>query len=233
MWEAARRVAEAKPLIASVGDMAASGGYYIASAADEIYAHPDSIVGSIGVVGGKFSLEGLADDLGIHTYLLQRGRHAAWSTPFRPLTPSEREAFEGLLRDTYDRFISRVAEGRDMAREAVLAAAEGRVLTAQDAQPLGLVDEMAGLSDALAKARASGGLAPDADVEVWPSTKGWLDAIEEMLGQDGNDEVSAWLLGSAHRALGSELPIDAWQHALLVLGRERVALVPPFFFALR
>ena len=235
MWEAARQVSEVKPLIASVGDMAASGGYYIASAADEILAHPDSIVGSIGVVGGKFNFEGLAAELGVNTFVLQRGKRAAWSTPVRGLTPSERQAFEALLRDTYDRFIERVAEGREMERDKVLAAAEGRVLTAQDAQPLGLIDEMAGLSDALAKARASGGLGPDSQVEIWPASKGMLDAINELLGENGGDEVrlvtELWL--RRHARVISSLPLETWRDALLVLSQEHVALVPPFFFSLR
>ena len=222
MWEAARRLAEAKPLIASVGDMAASGGYYIASAADEILAQPDSIVGSIGVVGGKFNFEGLTDDLGIHTYVLKRGKRAAWSTPVRALTPSERQAFETLLRDTYDRFIARVAEGRDMEADRVLVAAEGRVLTAEDALPLGLIDEMAGLGDALAKARASAGLGPDSKVEVWPSTKGMLDAINQLLGQDDVDQLRVatrrWLLAS----VGLE-NFQRWYEALAVLPQEHVA----------
>ncbi|MDH3624219.1 MAG: signal peptide peptidase SppA [Myxococcales bacterium] len=235
MWEAARQVAEAKPLIASVGDMAASGGYYIASAADEILAHPDSLVGSIGVVGGKFNFEGLATELGVNTFVLQRGKRAAWSTPVRGLTPTERQAFETLLRDTYDRFIARVAEGRKMERDKVLAAAEGRVLTAQDAQALGLVDEMAGLSGALAKARAGGGLGPDSKVEVWPSSKGILDAINEIFGENGDDEVGLltelWL--RKHTRLEPWLPLETWRDALVVLGQEHVALVPPFFFSLR
>ncbi len=234
MWEAARQVAGAKPLIASIGDMAASGGYYIASAADEILAHPDSLVGSIGVVGGKFNFQGLATDLGVNTYVLQRGKRAAWSTPVRGLTPTERQAFETLLRDTYERFIARVAEGRKMERDQVLVAAEGRVLTAQDAKALGLVDEMAGLSDALAKARDRGGLGADSELEVWPTSKGLLEAINEILGENGDDEVGmlteVWL--RKHAGLRPSLPLETWQSALLVLGEEHVALLPPFFFSL-
>ncbi|MGB5811281.1 MAG: signal peptide peptidase SppA [Polyangiales bacterium] len=235
MWEAARRLAATKPLIASVGDMAASGGYYIASAADEILAHPESIVGSIGVVGGKFNFEGLADELGIHTFVLKRGDHAAWSTPVRGLSPSERKAFEGLLRDTYDRFIDRVAEGREMEESAVLAAAEGRVLTAQDAKPLGLIDEMAGLGDALAKARAGGGLASDAPVQVWPAQKGILDAVNELLGEGANDRVQVlarvWLERQSPTL--PAMAFNTWRRAWWTLGREHVALVPPFAFTVR
>ena len=234
MWEAARRLAEAKPLIASVGDMAASGGYYIACAADEILAHPNSLVGSIGVVGGKFNFAGLAEDIGVNTYILQRGKRAAWSTPVRALKPTERQAFESLLRDTYDRFIDRVAAGRKMERAAVLAAAEGRVMTAQDGKALGLIDEMAGLSEALIRARAAAGLAPDAPVELWPASKGMLDAINELLSGNGDDDAQTmqrlWL---RRHPLAASLPLESWTDILLQLSQEHVALVPPYFFTVR
>jgi len=234
MWDAARRLGEAKPLIASVGDMAASGGYYIASAADEILAHPNSLVGSIGVVGGKFNFAGLAENIGVNTYILQRGKRAAWSTPVRGLKPTERQAFETLLRGTYDRFIDRVAVGRKMEREAVLAAAEGRVMTAQDGKELGLIDEMAGLSEALIRARAAAGLGPDAPVELWPSSKGMIDAINDLLSGNGDDEVQTlqhrWL---RQHPLAASLPLEPWADILRVLSREHVALVPPYFFTLR
>jgi protease-4 len=234
MWEAARNLAEAKPLIASVGDMAASGGYYIASAANEILAHPNSLVGSIGVVGGKFNFAGLAEDIGINTYVLQRGKRAAWSTPVRSLNPTERQAFESLLRDTYDRFIDRVAAGREMEREAVLAAAEGRVMTGQDGKELGLIDEMAGLSEALLKARATAGLGPDAPVEIWPSPKGMIDAINDLLSGNGDDDARTlqqlWL---RQHPLAASLPLEPWADMLHVLAVEHVALIPPYFFSLR
>jgi protease-4 len=234
MWEAARNLAEAKPLIASVGDMAASGGYYIASAANDILAHPNSLVGSIGVVGGKFNFAGLAQDIGVNTYVLQRGKRAAWSTPVRGLEPTERQAFESLLRDTYDRFIDRVSTGRKMDREAVLGAAEGRVMTGQDGKELGLIDEMAGLTEALAKARAAGGLGPDAPVEIWPAPQGVVDAINDLLSGNGDDDARTleglWL--RRHPAARS-LPIEPWADLLGVLAEERVALIPPYLYSLR
>jgi protease IV len=234
MWEAVRSLAETKPLIASVGDMAASGGYYIASAADEILAHPNSLVGSIGVVGGKFNFAALAEDLGVHAFVLQRGKRAAWSTPVRALSPTERQAFETLLRDTYDRFIDRVAAGRKMERNAVLAAAEGRVMTAQDGKELGLIDEMAGLSGALARARTAAGLGPDAPVEMWPSSKGIIEAINELLSGNGEDDAQLlqrlWFL---RHPLAASLPLEPWADGIELLAAEHVALVPPFLFVLR
>jgi protease-4 len=233
MWAAARSLAEAKPLIASVGDIAASGGYYIASAADEILAHPNSLVGSIGVVGGKFNFAGLAEEIGVSTYVLQRGERAAWSTPLRALSPAEREALETLLRDTYERFIDRVAVGRKMDREAVMAAAEGRVMTAQDGIELGLIDHMAGLSEALAKARASAGLGSDAPVELWPTTQGIIDAINELLSGDGDDARALQRLGLRRHPLAPSLPLEPWADTVRILAQEHAALVPPYFFSLR
>jgi len=234
MWEAARNLAERKPLIASVGDMAASGGYYIASAAGEILAHPNSLVGSIGVVGGKFNFAALAEDIGVNTFILQRGKRAAWSTPVRPLNPSERQAFETLLRNTYDRFISRVAVGREMETAAVLAAAEGRVMTAQDGKELGLIDEMAGLSEALEKARTAAGLGPEAPVEIWPAPKGMFDAINELLSGNGEDDARTlqrlWL---RRHPLAATLPLEPWAQTLRLLAKEQVALIPPYLFTLR
>ena len=234
MWEAARQLAEVKPLIASIGDMAASGGYYIASAAREILAHPNSLVGSIGVVGGKLNVADLTEELGVTTYVLQRGARAAWSTPVRGLNPSERQAFESLLRATYDRFIDRVSAGREMERESVLAAAEGRVMTARVGKELGLIDELGGLSEALGRARSEAGLTPDSAVELWPPTRGMIDAINELLSGNGEDDARTlerlWL---RRHPLAASLPLELWVATLRTLAREGVVLVPPYLFALR
>jgi len=121
-----------------------------------------------------------------------------------------------------------------MEREAVLAAAEGRVMTAQDGKELGLIDEMAGLSEALIRARAAAGLGPDAPVELWPSSKGMIDAINDLLSGNGDDEVQTlqhrWL---RQHPLAASLPLEPWADILRVLSREHVALVPPYFFTLR
>lgn len=232
MWEAARHLAEVKPLIASVGDMAASGGYYIASAADEILAHPNSLVGSIGVVGGKINVSDLTEDLGIHTYVLQRGSRAAWSTPVRGLNPTERQAFEELLRSTYDRFIDRVAAGREMERTAVLAAAEGRVMTAQDGMDLGLIDQMGGLSEALARARTRAGLGSESPIELWPRPQTIIDAINDLLSGNGDHSKQLERAWQDH-PLARSLPIASWLDTYRALAEERVALIPPYVVSIR
>jgi ClpP class serine protease len=145
-----------------------------------------------------------------------------------------REAFEALLRNIYARFIDRVATGREMGREAVLAAAEGRVMTAQDGKELGLVDGMAGLSEALVKARAAAGLGRDAPVEVWPSTKGMIDVINDLLSGNGGDDARTmqrlWLRG---HPLAASLPLEPWLDTLRILAQERVVLIPPYLFSVR
>ena len=233
MWQAVRNLAEDKPVIASIGNVAASGGYYIASAADEILAHPNSLVGSIGVVGGKLNLGPLSDEAGVHAYVLQRGERAAWATPARGLNETEREAFKELLQSTYDRFIDRVAVGREMERPDVLAAAEGRVMTASAGQPLGLVDEMAGLGEALRRARKAGGLGVDSPIEIWPASKGVIDTINQLFGggEDDARKMQQALL-MAH-PLSPSLPVGPWLDALRIVARERVALFPPYLWSIR
>jgi protease-4 len=191
------------------------------------------LVGSIGVVGGKLSLAELTEDAGIHAYVLQRGKRAAWATPVRPWNETERKAFEALLRDTYERFLDRVATGRKMDRQGVLAAAEGRVMTAQDGKELGLIDEMAGLGKALERARAAAGLGPDAPVEIWPPTQGVIDAIADLLSGDGDgarDLRERWLW---QQAFVGALPVGPWIGLLEVVAQEHLALVPPYLFTLR
>jgi protease-4 len=192
------------------------------------------LVGSIGVVGGKLNVAPLTEELGVSTFVLQRGTRAAWSTPVRGLNATERQAFEALLRDTYDRFIDRVATGREMERSAVLSAAEGRVMTAQDGKTLGLIDDMGGLSEALRRARTAAGLGADSAVELWPSTKGMLDTINDLLSGNGEDGAQslerAWL---RRHPLGATLPLEPWAATLRTLAAEGVVLVPPYLFSVR
>lgn len=229
IWHAVRRVAKRKPVIASIGDMAASGGYYIASAATHVLAHDVSLVGSIGVVGGKVVLTDLAKNVGLNIVVLQRGQNAAWMSPFQPMTDGERGVLEGLLRSTYRRFLKRVAAGRDMPMDEVRAAAEGRLMTGARARELGLVDEAGGLERALDLAREKAGLQPDSPVQRWPERKTLLDALAESFG--GGEEVSAQRLLSQVGSLAGPLA----EAALLpeMIGRERVALTLPFVVRIR
>lgn len=226
MWHAVRRLARRKPVIVSVGDMAASGGYYVASAGTEILAHEDSILGSIGVIGGKIVAQELLGRIGVNVEIMARGDNAAWTSPTRGFEEQERVILERMLRATYRRFIRRVADGRDMERAQVLAGAEGRILSGRAAKALGLVDDHGGLWDAIARAREQGGVSEWAPVERWPRRKSLIETLAEGLGgaQPG-DRVEAVVQELA--AFGGPIAQAAVATPLL-LGRERVAVALPF-----
>lgn len=226
MWHAVRQVAELKPVIASVGNVAASGGYYIASGAHVVYAHDSSVVGSIGVVGGKVSGGDLAERIGITDVMLQRGQNSGWMSALRAFTPSEEAVVQRLLRSTYYRFIRRVAEGRELEQADVLRAAEGRVMSGRAGRELRLVDEAGGLRRALSEARERGSLPADAQVEVWPAGGG-LEEVLSMVG-GGSAQISAEdiLRGAIQAELGAYG--DASAIAQLVLDGQVPAVAMPF-----
>ncbi|MET0390175.1 MAG: signal peptide peptidase SppA [Polyangiales bacterium] len=184
MWHAVRRVAKRKPVIISVGDMAASGGYYVACAGTEIFAQPESVLGSIGVVGGKIVGQGLASRIGIRPTALSRGKNAGWMSPFHPFSPSERVAVQRAMQQTYDTFIARVQEGRKLELDRIAKVAEGRIMTGKRAQSGGLVDTLGGLHDAIAQARTKGGVAADAKIEVWPKERSMLERASQLFGAE-------------------------------------------------
>ena len=189
-----------KPIVASMSDVAASGGYYISMAAGKIYAEPGTITGSIGVVGGKLATRGLWDKIGVKTEVIARGAHSGILTSDEPFSDSERKAMTGLMQDVYDQFVDKALEGRlkagkKMTRKELLDLAGGRVWTGRQAKENGLIDELGTLSDALAAAAKLGGLPADKapDLLELPKSKGMLDSLL------GDQEVSLSLLGPALR----------------------------------
>jgi len=143
-----------KPVVASLSDIAASGGYYIAVAADRIVAAPGSLTGSIGVVGGKVAVGPGLEKAGIHTDVVSKGRNAGWLSISQPFTDAERDAFMGTMQDVYRLFTTKVAAGRKLDLEQVKALAEGRVFTGRMAKEAGLVDRLGTLDDAIDEAGA-------------------------------------------------------------------------------
>jgi protease-4 len=183
IWHAVERLKEHKPVVVSMAGVAASGGYYIAAGANEIYADPDTLTGSIGVVGGKLVLGKALEDLGIKTYAVSKGERAMMWSPMQAWTEGEREAVYAMMEQTYEAFLARVAAGRDMERDAVHEVAQGRVWTGVDAKERGLVDELGGLDEALAKAAQLGGVEADVGLEVYPgepTIKDLLGSFEQM-----------------------------------------------------
>jgi protease-4 len=228
IWRAVRRLRERKPVVASMGAMAASGGYYVAAAADEIWADPSTLTGSIGIFYGKVDVAQLAEKIGVHIETFQRGRRAGADSIYRPFTEEERAALAEMLRGYYRLFLSRVAEGRKMSPEAIDAVARGRVHSGDAAQRLGLVDRLGGLASALIRARQLANLGAGSAVVVRPQRKNSL--LDYVIGGGASAESSTDDLrtdAAAESALPTEL--RALMRAAGVLHRLRgqpLALLP-------
>ncbi len=166
IWKEMARLREAKPVIVSMGSLAASGGYYISAPADTIVANPLTLTGSIGVFNLQFDLSQLYEKIGLHHEVFKRGKLAdIWGT-YRGRTPEEKELLEKLTQGFYREFLNRVATGRKMPEDKVDAVGQGRVWTGRQAKEIGLVDELGGLPTAIARAKARLGLSPDREVQL-------------------------------------------------------------------
>jgi len=199
LWRGVRRMREEKPVVVSLGDVAASGGYYLAAAGDTILCESGSVTGSIGVVGGKLNLETLYERVGVAREALERGARAGLLTETRGFTPDERGAVREEMRAVYDRFVERVSEGRGMARETVERHAQGRIYSGTRAREAGLADADGGPLEAVAEVRRRAGIAPDARIllEVLPKLPrlGSLRsafAAAEVLAPPGGVDAGDW-----------------------------------------
>jgi protease-4 len=175
-----------KPVVVSMGDLAASGGYYVTIGSSAIVAEPGTITGSIGVFSGKFSLRGLYDKLGVTKEIVTRGANASLFTSYRPWTAEERAKVRGQNVAFYEDFVRKVAEGRGKSYEDIDAIAQGRVWTGADALQRGLVDRLGGLGDAVAIAKEKAHIAKGQDVVLvtLPPKKGFLEMIWQRQDDD-------------------------------------------------
>ncbi len=173
-----------KPVIISMGQYAASGGYYVAAHADHIVAMPQTITGSIGVFGGKVALEDTFAKVGYNVEgITIGGDYGGVFSPDTPFSESQRAAYHGQLQDIYDDFTGRVAKGRNIPIDRVREIAKGRVWTGEQAKELGLVDELGGFMSALVTAKKLGGLEADAKVRIktFPRQKTTQEQFQELL----------------------------------------------------
>jgi protease IV len=173
-----------KPVIASMSDVAASGGYYISMGTRKIYAEPGTLTGSIGVVGGKISLGGVYENIHLKTEVLSRGANAGLLSLQRPFSDSERKAMTALMGDVYDQFLDKALEGRKragkkMTRDELVKLAGGRVWTGRQALANGLIDELGTLDDAIADAWKTANMPADKEPEllILPKPKSLLDTL--------------------------------------------------------
>ena len=188
---AVRRLREAKkPVVASLGSVAASGGYYVAVSADRIFASPGTLTGSIGVVMQLANVEGLLKKVGVEYVVVKAGAYKDVGNFARAMTPEERRILQNLLDDVYDQFIAAVAEGRRLEPGAVRAFAEGRIYSGRQAHGLKMVDDLGGLEDAIEAAAKMAGLPPKPKV-VYPRRR---FSLRELLRNE-------WPLGPVSRML--------------------------------
>jgi protease-4 len=223
LWKKLMKLREAKPLVVSVGGMAASGGYYLACAGSKIFAEPTSIVGSIGVVGGKLAVGKAMAEVGINAETIaanpdpQRASRAAYMSALTPWDDATRARVLATMEAVYDLFLERIAAGRGMGVDAIAPAAEGRLFAGVAAKERGLVDELGGLEDALKRALDLAQLPGDAPIEIEQESGGLFDLL---VGGDAGEQ-------------GKAAPERAGAEALAEQARRAAAeaLLPPWLGA--
>lgn len=194
-----------RPIVASMSDLAASGGYYISMPADVIVAQPATLTGSIGIFGGKIAVGEALTKIGVATATVQSGRNAAISSPFEPFTLEQREKIASYMRVFYDGFVQKAAANRGRTPAEVEAVAQGRVWTGQQAQERGLVDMLGGLDTAIAIAKERAGIPEDEDVELvtYPAPRTLYEALSERLSETTGAAIWSRLAGSEARVLAA------------------------------
>lgn len=181
MWRELKLAAEIKPVIASMSNYAASGGYYMAMACDTIVAQPTTITGSIGIFGMLFNAQGfLNNKLGIHHDEVSTGKYSNYITPTRPLTDQEKRIIQTDVEQGYETFVAKAAEGRGMTVEEIKAIASGRVWSGMQAKENGLVDILGDLNTAINIAATKANL-DDYKVKYYPKQKSFIDQLMEDL----------------------------------------------------
>ncbi|MBK1835207.1 signal peptide peptidase SppA [Roseibacillus ishigakijimensis] len=245
LWEAVDEFSQSeRPVVVSMGSVAASGGYYISSGAEVIFAEPTTITGSIGVVGMKFALGGVMEKIGITTHEVKRGAHADLYNLTRPFSPKERGLVRESMEEVYGTFKQRILDGRGERLAGDLETlAGGRVYSGRDARRVGLVDELGGLSDAIARAAGLAEL-EEPVVALFPKPRSAFETLFQPDGQGaGNDDflsiqsapavgdlLPETLLSESSLAL---LPLETRHHLrealrqLRALQRDRIQLLAP------
>jgi protease-4 len=238
MWQAVRHAAASKPIVVSIGAMAASGGYYLASASDTIFADPTAIVGSIGVVGGKFVLKDLFGKIGLNTQAFTRGRNADLFSSSQPFNDRQRQMVTQWMKETYTQFTQRIMTTRKGKIADIDKIARGRIFLAANAKALGMVDEIGGADAAIQFAAAKVNLKADQyDVRAIPGPRTFADfftgggesqtPVSGATMQISPDSILGALSPSTRRVLCQQLQF------LQLLQQRPVILAAPFIVTTR
>ncbi len=226
MWRALEE--SGKPLVVSMGDVAASGGYYISMGAERIFAEPGTLTGSIGVVGGKLAVEGLYNKIGITTSVISRGKNSGTFSPMTGFTESEKAAVTKLLHAVYKQFTEKAAEGRKMKYDQLEKLARGRVYTGEMALKIGLVDELGTLEEAIDYARKLGKIPEGEKFEklILPRP---TSPFEQLFGTADTQSRQSSQLSNMLNLLSPELAQQLKKFDLInLLSREKTLTIMPF-----
>ncbi len=220
--EVSRARRRGKPVIVSMGDVAGSGGYFVAAPANRIVAQPATLTGSIGVAGGKVVIKGLSAKLGVSWDHMAGNSNATFWSAVQDYDAGQQRRLEGLLGAVYDDFVSKVAEGRNLPRERVAAAAKGRVWTGADARERGLVDVLGGYAATLGAVREIAGIAPDTAIRLrlFPRRKSMLRLLAEELTNEGHGAIAMPTPDLLNGALDRFGPLAALARATGLAGRR-------------
>ncbi|HUA59291.1 MAG TPA: signal peptide peptidase SppA [Verrucomicrobiae bacterium] len=205
MWREMNLLSKKKPLVISMSDVAASGGYYMAMTGDPIVAYPETETGSIGVVFGKPDLRGLYDKLGISKDGVDRGKHADIDSDYTPLSPEERDLLKNGIDESYRDFLEKVAAARHRKVDDIEPVAQGRVWLGSQAKNNGLVDQLGGIDTAIAMVKQKAGIPASENVSIllYPAKESYLDVL---LQQRSSDSV----LEAKLRQVAGGMPFHAW-----------------------
>ena len=193
--EIRRTVTESKPVVASMGSVAASGGYYIASAASSIVANPGTITGSIGVIIHLPNLRGLFDKIGYQMTTVKSGEFKDIGNPAREMTPEEKQLLQDTIDETYRQFVRDVASARKLPEEDVRKVADGRIIMGEKALDLKLIDQLGNFQDAVTKAGELGKIEGEPDVTY--AKKKSRSLLEFVLGSDTSDKLNEMISNSS------------------------------------
>lgn len=238
IWREVMLTQREKPVVVSMANMAASGGYYISMAAGTIVAQPGTLTGSIGVFGGKLNLKGLYNKVGLTKEIIVHGQNATLYSDYGGFTPAERERVEKRMKTTYEDFVTKAASGRKATYDEIDAVAQGRVWTGKQAKELGLVDELGGLETALSIAKKQVGLTDEdkVDIIVLPEQKTFFEQMmESMLEEQAGISTPLPLqLAQQHPALHK---LSTQWHKIItwltLFEKERVITALPFDILIR
>ncbi|MFS8070308.1 MAG: S49 family peptidase, partial [Byssovorax sp.] len=231
LWKRLMDLREKKPLVFSIGSMAASGGYYMASTATKIVADPTSLIGSIGVVGGKLAVGKALEEIGVHAETISASpdpgsaARASYLSPFTPWDAPTREKVRATMTSVYDLFLRRVAEGRKTTVDKVAPFAEGRVFGGVEAKERGMIDELGGFQEALALAQKLAGLPEDTPFEVTgDGDGGLLDLLDtgDASASGGGDSKAE----GAARRVAQEALVPEWTGAMPAVGAFVGSMTP-------